>query len=155
MGEAGWLRLRWRIEGSARLVIPHFAGIRRADGLWRTTCFELFARVPGDRAYVEFNLSPSENWATYRFAAYRAGMEEQPVTRAPVITPRRGRDVVILDAALRLEGLPRLPLEVGLAAVLEEEGGVLSYWALAHSGEKPDFHDPACFAARLGPADQP
>jgi hypothetical protein len=29
--------------------------------------------------------------------------------------------------------------------VLEEQGGHKSYWALAHEGDAPDFHDPACF----------
>ena len=38
---------------------------------------------------------------------------------------------------------------MNLAAVIEEEGGVKSYWALAHPAEKPDFHDPACFTATL------
>ena len=39
---------------------------------------------------------------------------------------------------------------LGLSAVLEEKDGTKSYWALAHpSGDKPDFHHPACFAARL------
>jgi hypothetical protein len=33
---------------------------------------------------------------------------------------------------------------------LEEQDGTKSYWALAHPpGDKPDFHDPACFAAHL------
>jgi hypothetical protein len=39
---------------------------------------------------------------------------------------------------------------LGLSAILEERDGTKSYWAIAHpDGEKPDFHDPACFAARL------
>jgi hypothetical protein len=33
--------------------------------------------------------------------------------------------------------------------VLEETGGTKSYWALSHVQDKPDFHDPGCFAARL------
>ena len=39
---------------------------------------------------------------------------------------------------------------LGLSAILEEQDGTKSYWALAHPpGDKPDFHDPACFAAHL------
>jgi hypothetical protein len=38
---------------------------------------------------------------------------------------------------------------MGISAVIEEQGGVKSYWALAHSDAKPDFHAPACFAATL------
>jgi hypothetical protein len=39
--------------------------------------------------------------------------------------------------------------ELGLSAVLEENDGTKSYWALAHAADKPDFHAPGCFAARL------
>ena len=36
------LRLRYRVDGHDKLVIPPFAGRGRADELWRTTCFELY-----------------------------------------------------------------------------------------------------------------
>jgi len=40
--------------------------------------------------------------------------------------------------------------DLGLSAILEEQDGTKSYWAIAHPpGDKPDFHDPACFAAHL------
>jgi hypothetical protein len=39
--------------------------------------------------------------------------------------------------------------QLGLSAVLEEKDGTKSYWAVAHAAEKPDFHHPDCFAARL------
>jgi hypothetical protein len=40
--------------------------------------------------------------------------------------------------------------ELGVSAILEEKDGTKSYWALAHpTGDKPDFHDRACFAAHL------
>jgi hypothetical protein len=139
------------VEGAAGLVVPPFAGTGRADGLWRSTCFELFCRRPGEEAYVELNLSPSEQWAAYDFTSYRAGMAERPLARPPVITPRRGRDTLIFNAALRLGDLPQLTWHLGLSAVLEEAGGRLSYWALRHPAGKPDFHDAACFAARLEP----
>ena len=38
---------------------------------------------------------------------------------------------------------------MNLAAVIEEEGGAKSYWALSHPADKPDFHDPTCFTATL------
>ena len=77
-----WLRLRWRIEGSGELVVPKFAGKGRADGLWETTCFELFLRPDGGTAYCEFNLSPSERWNAYDFAARREGMAGGAAARA-------------------------------------------------------------------------
>ena len=170
--DAHWCVLRWRIEGAANVVVPRFAGKGRQDGLWQTTCFEMFVSggVDVDAAhnsasddhpaptlspkgrgfgYSEFNFAPSERWAAYDFTAYRAGMAQRPVTRDPVITPRRGGDVLICDVAIPTDALPPPPWRYGLAAVLEEEGGVKSYWAIAHAREQPDFHDPACLGAWL------
>jgi hypothetical protein len=36
--------------------------------------------------------------------------------------------------------------------VIEASGG-LSYWALRHRADKPDFHDPDSFALLLEPPD--
>ena len=144
-----WLRLRWRIERSRALVLPPFAGRGRADELWRTTCFELFL-MPGEGpGYCEFNLSPSERWAAYDFSGYREGMADREVAREPQGTIRPGTGFAIFDAAIPASLLPAADCRMNLAAVIEEQDGVKSYWALAHPAEKPDFHDPACFAATL------
>ncbi len=147
--DANWLRLRWRIEGSREMVVPAFAGKGRADELWRTTCFELFLKPSDGESYSEFNLSPSERWAAYDFAARRDGMTDRPMPREPECTMRQGSSFAIFDAAIPAAGLPAAPCDVGLTCVLEEEGGTKSYWALWHSSPQPDFHDPACFTKRL------
>ncbi len=149
--DEAWLRVRWRVEGAQGLVVPAFAGRGRADELWRTTCFELFLRPQGAEAYVEFNLSPSERWAAYDFISYREGMAERPASREPDCTMRQGSSFAIFDAAIPRDVLPGLPAAANFAAVIEEEGGVFSFWALAHPHVKPDFHDPSCFTATLAP----
>lgn len=146
-----WLRLRWRVDGSQQLVVPPFAGRGRADELWRTTCFEIFLRAGTGDGYCEFNLSPSERWAAYDFANYRDGMTQRPASREPDCTMRVGSSFAIFDAAIPSDWLPALPAMANIAAVLEEEGGVKSYWAIAHPGADPDFHDPACFVAEVAP----
>ena len=147
--DENWLRVRWRIEGSQQLVVPPFAGKGRTDDLWRTTCFELYLKPHGGEAYCELNLSPSERWNAYDFDGYRGGMRERPFPHEPECTMRQGSSFAIFDAAIPVAGLPKEDCAMGLSAILEEKGGVLSYWALAHGGEKPDFHAPACFAAEL------
>lgn len=149
--DAGWLRVRWRIESAQAMIVPPFAGRGRADELWTTTCFELFLKPAGGEAYAEINLSPSERWAAYDFSGYRAGMSERPASREPDCTMRQGSSFAIFDAAIARDVLPALPAAANFAAVIEEEGGVKSYWALAHPHDKPDFHDPACFVAELAP----
>lgn len=147
------LILRFRLEGNVdALRLPPLGPARAQDGLWRSTCFEAFVRVPGQAPYLEFNASPSSAWAVYRFAGYREGAQ----TLVPDSPPRIQciRHGAALDAAvdIHLDGLgidPSGPLELGLTAVLQARG--LSYWALAHAGERPDFHDPAGFTLRLPP----
>lgn len=146
-----WFRVRWRIDGVSKLVIPQFAGRGRAENLWQTTCFEFFMKPWGGEGYSEFNLSPSERWAAYDFTSYREGMSEREFRREPDSTMRVGQAMAIFDAAMPRVQMPEQPCSVALAAVIEEEGGVKSYWALTHpNAEKPDFHDPACFTATLG-----
>lgn len=143
--DATWLRMRWKILGAGKLVVPAFAGKGRADGLWDTTCFEMFIQQPGVPAYTEINLSPSERWNVYDFSARREGMQERPMPREPECTMRLGTDMAIFDAAIPVTGLPKAPWCCGFTAVIEEEGGAKSFWALAHGANAPDFHDPACF----------
>jgi hypothetical protein len=147
--DATWLRVRWRVEGAQRLVVPPFAGKGRSDDLWKTTCFELFLR-PGEGAqYIELNLSPSERWAAWDLANPREGREDRPFPREPECTMRQGSSFAIFDAAIPRAGLPNEDCAANFCTVIEEQGGALSYWALAHRGDRPDFHDPACFTATL------
>ncbi len=99
--------------------------------------------------YCEFNFAPSERWAAYNFTGYRAGMTDRAMDRAPVITPRRGGDVLFCDVAIPSGQLPALPWRYALTAVIEETGGTKSFWAPVHADERPDFHDPACLAGVL------
>ncbi|GAB7554042.1 hypothetical protein NRB_35530 [Novosphingobium sp. 11B] len=147
--DAQWLRARWKIMGAAKLVVPAFAGKGRADGLWQTTCFEMFIQQGDGPDYTEINLSPSERWNVYDFTARRKGMAERPMPREPECTIRQGTDMAIFDAAIPAAGLPLAPWRCGFTAVIEEQGGHKSYWALAHCSDAPDFHDPACFTATI------
>ncbi|MEC7162327.1 MAG: hypothetical protein VXW57_11020, partial [Pseudomonadota bacterium] len=103
----------------------------------------------GGRAEGEVKRSPSERGAAYEFSAPRSGMAERALPRDPVCTMRAGSRFAIFDAAIPRAGLPSVQSAMGLSCVIEETGGRKSYWALAHGGDAPDFHDPACFTARL------
>ncbi len=130
-----------------RFVIPEAAEEARADGLWKTTCFEAFLRHPGDDGYREWNFSPSGEWAAYDFAGYRDGRADSELAHPPYIRLQDSLTWWQLGVTIALdEG----PWQLALAAVLEEEDGTKSYWALVHpDGAKPDFHAADCFAAKL------
>ena len=145
---------RYSLHGEVkRLRVPAARAGRRADGLWRHTCFEVFAAADPAAGYYEFNFSPSLEWAAYRFSEYREGMSPANLTRAPGLQARKTADRLELTAHLHLEGLAELSappmLRLGLTAVIEDDGGSLSYWALHHAAGNPDFHDPDSFALEL------
>jgi hypothetical protein len=150
----GSLALRFRLEGRLdRLAVPAAGAPARRDGLWRHTCFEVFLRIPGEAGYAEFNLSPSGEWAAYRFDAYRSGMRELEAAPAVAVTARGGN----LEVSVRIAPVPEPwgraeALRIGVAAVVEDAAGALAYWALAHPPGAPDFHHPAGFALAIGAA---
>jgi hypothetical protein len=150
------LELGYRLAGAiASLRLPAAATPAFADRLWEHTCFEAFVGATGATGYREFNFSPSGEWATYAFSAYR---ERDPRATAegdwstPDMRWARGDDTLALDVAITLDHLDRRlepPLRLGLAAVIETSDGARSYWALRHPAEAPDFHHPESFAVQL------
>ena len=131
---------------ASRFRIPEPAEPQRADGLWQSTCFEAFLREPGNSAYREWNFSPSTQWAAYSFTAYRDGMSNADVA-APYLRLEDNLTWWSFGATISVEA--DAEWELGLSAVLEEQDGTKSYWALAHAPGPPDFHNPDCFTARL------
>ena len=150
------LALRYELQGDIeRLRIPGPAEPRRRDGLWQRTCFEIFLRTGDAEAYCEFNLSPSSEWAAYRFSAYRDGMAALEEVGDPGIVVRFGPQTFELEAAILLGSVsmldPARPWRANVTAVIVERDGSKSFWALANPPGAPDFHHRDCFALELPP----
>jgi len=148
----GALQLRYVLDAHVpRLSVPAPAAASRTDELWKHTCFEAFIRPHGAKFYYEINLSPSSQWALYRFDAYREGMKPVKAEKGLSISVQRSDFKLELRAVVNLDDLPELRdsthLDVALAAVIESADGKLSYWALRHPGEKPDFHSDGSFVS--------
>ena len=135
------MQLEFSIDATANaVVIPLPKSSTFKDGLWRHTCFELFARAEHG-AYREFNFSPSTEFAIYDFADYRVAMTPISPSDTVSIQPRQDGLSVHVNLPLTLLRPAGAPVcQIGVAAVLEERDGTLSYWALRHPQEKPDFH---------------
>ena len=154
----GVLALRYLLQGGlSGLRLPPPAAPERTDELWRHTCFEAFAQIPGDDGYYEFNFAPSSQWAVYRFTGHRAGMTAAPLSSPPMISGRHSSDGYELEVRLDAGSLDQLPTfaawRLGITAVIEDLGGAMSYWALVHPPGKPDFHHSDGFVAELTPTD--
>lgn len=154
------LRFRYLLEVDPLLVrIPApVADASRADKLWVHTCFEAFVGLPEAPRYLELNFSPSGQWAAYRFDSYRQGMAPA-LDAAPRLMLRRSAERLELQAEVHLGGclaaaVPGPPsgerrLRIALSAVVEDQEGRLSYWALRHPPGPPDFHHPESFSLAL------
>jgi hypothetical protein len=158
----GWtqdnaLAFTYALKGDLmRLRIPLPQPALRADRLWQHTCFESFVALKGKPEYYEFNFAPSGEWAAYSFQRYRVGTPLEADKLAPRIAMRNTANRLDLDAIVPLDYLPAIPpharLQLALCAVIEDENGKLSYWALKHPRGKPDFHHPDAFALDLEPS---
>lgn len=148
------LALGFRLTGDlSRVRLPEPRPPVRADGLWRHSCFEAFVGHLPASHYWEYNFSPSGAWAAYHFTAYREGMAPLLKGAPPVTSSRIDGDVFEFSALLDIAWLARGPgsvgLRLGIAAVIEDKERALSYWALEHPAEKPDFHHPGGLVVEL------
>ena len=141
ISRADELRLDYHVVGDIdALTIPSVQPPQRRDELWRHTCAEIFIAESGVQKYVEYNFSPSSQWAAYEFTGYRQGMKAL-VCEPPVIGVSRTGNEWLVHAEFPLPEQFRSPaLQVGLAMVIEDGQGHCSYWALRHGGDRPDFH---------------
>lgn len=149
----GLLELEYGISGEiGRVRIPDPADPGFELGLWEHTCFELFVAADDERAYHELNLAPSRRWAALAFSDYRSGRPKEDA-RAPAISWSSGSKRSTLRATIDLTDLSpeygSAPLVMGISAVLEDEAGGLTYWALAHPAVDPDFHHRDGFIFRV------
>lgn len=148
--QGGLLALHYTLSGDmSRIAIPAFAGGERTDDLWKHTCFEAFVRFADRPRYLELNFAPSGQWASYHFDDYRAGMRPADDIIAPPFEAFGMGERYDLRVAADLADIS--PWRLALSAVIEETSGAKSYWALAHTPGKPDFHHADSFAYELAP----
>ncbi|MEV8057725.1 DOMON-like domain-containing protein [Streptomyces antimycoticus] len=141
--------LRYVLDADlSRLRIPGTRPSHHVDGLWKHTCFEMFVRKATDApAYYELNASPSTEWAIYTFDGYHQNMAPVSSERPPRIRVTHEPNRLEIEIRADLRGLPHAA-EIALAAVIEDDNGTLSYWALKHAASKPDFHHPDSFVLK-------
>jgi len=131
---SSWLTLRWKVDGAQAPRWSRRSQARCADR--RAVAGDLFRAVRQQRpaqAGLPSSISPSERWAAYDFADYRAGSHGGPCRcDAPVCTPRGGASAADLRCRDPRRGaLPPLPWGVWpRPAVIGEGGGTSSYWAM-------------------------
>src|SRR5712692_5311061 len=152
--DSGSIALAYTIRGELSLLrflrpLPP----RKSDRLWEHTCCEAFVAIKDQPSYYEFNFSPSGEWAVYAFRAYREAAALPIEPTAPKIAARSAGDRFELAATIAIDRLlpfrPGARLSVALSAVIEDNRGMLTYWALNHPPGKPDFHHRDSFVLEI------
>lgn len=151
------LRFEYRLEADVkRLRIPERQAPAATDGLWKHTCFEAFLmQAPGSASpdadeYRELNFSPSTQWAAYAFDRYREGMKAVAMAEPPDVRVEATSSGLLVDARVSTSALfGGAALRIALAAVIEDDSGGVTYWALKHAPARPDFHHPAGFVLEV------
>lgn len=138
------IECEWRLDGDTSMIRwPAVASSpARIDGLWQSTCFEWFLGPATGDDYLEFNLSPSQDWNAFTFDAPRRGKEEAAGVEPLAVTIHHSDHEALIAANVALPAAVDLPVRLGLSVVLEDIRGRLHYFALAHRSGKPDFHLP-------------
>ena len=136
------LTASWIITGQVSEIIlpPIKLEPKRQDKLWENTCFEIFLKQENQENYYEYNFSPNLSWNSYCFKSYRSEIASFE-TDTPLIQFKSSAESLIMSAKITLpqELRYKTQLALAIATVLKTRQG-LTYWALNHPKEKPDFH---------------
>ena len=137
------LILDFEISGDLELITwPNLQkGSPRLENLWQHTCLETFFTTSEleNGPYVEINCAPSGAWNAYDFSSYRQGMQNSPNITARL--EKYAMDATTARFQIEIESKVSIPLfAFNLSAVIEFSDGSISYWAIRHPSEKPDFH---------------
>jgi len=153
------LVISFRVFPLTKLDIPAARPKPEArERLWEHTCFEVFVQAEGMNSYLEWNASPSGDWAVFAFRAYRDRIPLEGPGFDPALHIKE--DEGGLEIAMTLQTSAWLAFwpqartsgfRLGLASVLRDASGGLSYWSLLHPSVKPDFHDARSYILELGP----
>ncbi len=112
--------------------------------LWEKTCFELFIKNKNDQ-YMEFNFSPVFEWNAFFFNKKGDALKEFEKVSAVKIDILHSMEVFKVIVEIKKKDFPddffTLDMSAGLTTVLKERNGRLSYWALSHEDQRPNFHD--------------
>lgn len=150
--------ISYAVQSPKPVLIPPMAETPQfRKGLWQHTCFEFFVRPSPMKNYLEFNFSPSGDWAVFAFSGYRTALKEFDPT-GMVVGVRREltKNGLHVEATIDRAAMHHhfqqdktWEFRCGLTAVLESHDKKLTYWALAHGKVKPDFHLPETFILPL------
>ncbi|MBP6218944.1 MAG: hypothetical protein KA436_10190 [Oligoflexales bacterium] len=145
---AEWIQVYYEVQGpisKLKIVEPNPDPFYR-EGIWESTCCELFISIPPSQGYKEWNISPSGDWFSMHFSGYRTRQANYKDLSPPLSTNWR-REGDKLSCSLKVKiPVSQEPLHLSICTILEDLQGEKSYWSLTHTQPNPDFHDLGSFS---------
>ncbi len=149
------LKIHFALTGDIRsLNLPSPAeSPKRVDGLYNHTCLEIFLKHGNQ--YLEWNFSFSGDWCIFLFEGYRKKSNLKVNLDSSLFSIQHishSSSEANLKANLNLDKLTfmeRTENKIGFSAILEHPQNNISYWALTHVAQRPDFHQEKSFIVTL------
>jgi len=118
---------------------------KRVIGLWESSCFECFILNNETNSYYEFNFSPEGHWDCFYFPKPKAALSQSPNFKEIESVTTLKDQSFTLKASIDLYNLHpgfwvKESMSFGLTSIIEINKS-LSYWAISHYDEKPNFHN--------------
>jgi len=135
--------LHFRISGALKnYQFSKKDRLKRANELWKATCFELFLANSKTQSYYEINISSTLHWNIYCLEAYRAEPKEFIVSNEPLIKIREDKHRYEIDFELECKELNLAEFDqYNLAVILLNIENEREFWAVNPVRESPDFHN--------------
>ena len=113
---------------------------KRANELWKATCFELFLANSKNEAYYELNFSSSLAWNFYYLSGYRADVKEVQNISNPQIEVYKSDNEFKIVIEMELETLEEFD-SCNVACILLNKKNKRTFWSVQHHLNRPDFHN--------------
>ncbi len=146
------LKLQFEISNNVEnILIPDRSNDpKRVIGLWESTCFECFIKNPNGESYYEFNFSPDGHWNCFYFEIPGKDLIEcnniaLPTTESNLDDENFRFSIEINTESMKDGFWSSKEMEFGLTTVIEDERNNLSFWAIEHHDDRPNFHNFSSF----------
>ncbi len=155
--ETGVLKIAYELSGEdlSKILLPSpLINPGRVIGLWESTCFEMFIKNSNSDEYLEFNVTSEYTWNVFHFPNKKARLKEYLEIANLGVSAVNSKDKFCLTCWFSVDKLPSYfwsdgKMNIGLTAVIETKENELSYWAIKHADDKPNFHQHDTFIYEL------
>ena len=135
------VELSFIIKGAlAEYIFSKKVEHKRANELWKATCFELFLANSKKEVYYELNFSSSLAWNFYYLESYRADVVEVTNVFSPQIEVHTTNNSFKTSIELEFENIEEFDL-CNVACIVLNKNKERTFWSMKHQNSVADFHD--------------